>query len=216
MTSKTKEELCVCGHSKNSHAAGWAMCKVAAIPTGYLLDKPVLHSPCPCDKYSPRVPGRATATCKTCGGSPNNHRPSPFDPNGIGHPAHKMPQSPTTGNQDEKWKTIADFGDGVDLDELLKALDTQASELEQAKRSIDPIDSILLWFKYRVEEGHGRSGRLKAKAALTRLLREARIEARLQLRDELLSLGHGGGNWRRLIMSVGRPVALRKQSKGAV
>lgn len=53
----------------------------------------------------------------------------------------------------------------------------------------------------------------EARAAIEALLVEARQAARLQLRDELLSLGHGGGNWRRLIMSVGRPVALRKQSK---
>jgi hypothetical protein len=30
------------------------------------------------------------AICKTCGSSTDQHRPSVFDKNGIGHPGHKM------------------------------------------------------------------------------------------------------------------------------
>src|ERR1044072_9448952 len=31
------------------------------------------------------------ATCKTCGGTVPNHNPSSLDPNGVGHPGHKIP-----------------------------------------------------------------------------------------------------------------------------
>lgn len=37
-------------------------------------------------------PRRSTATCKTCGGTPPNHVPSMFDPNGIGHTGHRTKQ----------------------------------------------------------------------------------------------------------------------------
>lgn len=29
-------------------------------------------------------------TCRTCGGSPGNHKPSMFDPTGVANPAHRV------------------------------------------------------------------------------------------------------------------------------
>lgn len=42
------------------------------------------------------------AICRTCGGTPGNHQPSMFDPDGIGDPGHKMNNPhPSISSEDE-------------------------------------------------------------------------------------------------------------------
>lgn len=43
-----------------------------------------------------------TAICKTCGDTPDNHKPSVFDKDGIGHPDHAMNASTNSEREDEE------------------------------------------------------------------------------------------------------------------
>jgi hypothetical protein len=64
-----------------------------------------------------------TATCKTCGGTPGHHVPSPLDRNGIGDPGHKVEGTDMTSSSPDSTDRplrVATGVEGTTLDTILE------------------------------------------------------------------------------------------------